>query len=56
MNKNISKQIEQVDEKLSILRESWMDSSVEKKARWMNKINYSLDERLGLMKMRDEKQ
>ena len=44
--------IEQVDEKLSILRESWMDAAPEKKASWMTKINKALDERLVLMKNR----
>jgi hypothetical protein len=47
---NRVKQIAQVDEKLSILRESWMDSKPEKKAVWMAKIDSTLDERLVLMK------
>jgi hypothetical protein len=47
--------IEQVDEKLSILRESWLDSAQEKKASWMSKINKALDERLVLMKERPVK-
>jgi hypothetical protein len=42
--------INQIDEKLSILRESWMDAAVEKKNRWMVKINNLLDERLKLTK------
>lgn len=49
----IESQIAQVDEKLSILRESWMDSKEEKKPAWMAKINAALDERLTLMKQRD---
>jgi hypothetical protein len=46
-------QIKQVDEKLSILKESWADSKPEKRTSWMIKINQVLDERLELMKMRD---
>jgi hypothetical protein len=52
---NITDQIAQVDEKLSILRESWMDSKPEKKAVWMTKIDAALDERSKLMKIRDGK-
>ena len=50
---NITNQIAQVDEKLSILRESWMDSKPAKKAAWMAKIDAALDERSKLMKIRD---
>ena len=39
---NITNQIAQVDEKLSILRESWMDSKPAKKAAWMAKIDAAL--------------
>ena len=46
-------QISQVDEKLTILRESWMDSKPEKKSTWMAKIDAALDERFELMKFRD---
>lgn len=53
MNPHIQHQITQVDEKLSILRESWMDSKEEKKPAWMAKINAALDERIVLMKQRD---
>ena len=53
MNQNITQQITQVDEKLTILRESWMDSAPEKKSHWMAKIDAALDERLKLMKARD---
>jgi hypothetical protein len=42
--------LKQIDEKLSILRESWMDAKPERKAYWMEKINELLDERLTLMK------
>jgi hypothetical protein len=49
----ILEKIKQVDEKLSILRESWADSKPEKRASWMIKINQVLDERIELMKLRD---
>lgn len=52
---NITDQIAQVDEKLTILRESWMDSKPEKKETWMTKIDAALDERSKLMKIRDGK-
>lgn len=41
-----AKQISQVDEKLSILRESWMEAKPENKARWMSRIDTALDERI----------
>lgn len=53
MNQDPIQQIAQVDEKLAILRESWMDSKPEKKSTWMAKIDAALDERLALMKVRD---
>jgi hypothetical protein len=45
--------IAQVDEKLTILRESWIDSKPEKRSTWMTKIDDALDERSKLMKVRD---
>ena len=45
--------IAQVDEKLTILRESWIDSKPEKRSTWMTKIDATLDERSKLMKVRD---
>jgi hypothetical protein len=42
--------LKQIDEKLSILRESWLDAKPEKKAYWMEKINELLDERLTISK------
>jgi len=54
MKNEYIEKIAQVDEKLSILRESWMDSQQEKKPAWMSKINAALDERSKLMKLRDE--
>jgi len=45
--------IAQVDEKLTILRESWIDSKPEKRSTWMTKIDAALDERSKLMKVRD---
>ena len=55
MNQNILQQIAHVDEKLTILRESWMDSKPEKKSTWMAKIDSALDERSKLMRIRDGK-
>lgn len=55
MNQDTLQQIAQVDEKLTILRESWMDSKPEKKSTWMAKIDAALDERSKLMKIRDGK-
>ena len=54
-SKDAVKKIENIDEKLSILRESWIDSKKEKKSAWFEKINAALDERLEHMKIRDEK-
>ena len=55
MNQDTLQQIAQVDEKLTIRRESWMDSKPEKKSTWMAKIDDALDERSKLMKIRDGK-
>ena len=51
-NQSINQQIAQVDEKLTILRESWQDSKPEKQPHWLAKINAALDERSALMKQR----
>ena len=45
--------IQKIDEKLSILRESWQDASEDKKNKWMKMINEQLDQRLTLMSIRD---
>jgi hypothetical protein len=42
--------LKQIDEKLAILRESWLDAKPGRKAYWMDKINELLDERLTTMK------
>jgi hypothetical protein len=42
--------LKQIDEKLAILRESWLDAKPERKAYWMDKINELLDERLTISK------
>jgi hypothetical protein len=55
MNQDTLQQIAQVDKKLTILREGWMDSKPEKKSTWMTKIDAALDERSKLMKIRDGK-
>lgn len=50
---DILNRIQKIDEKLSILRESWQDASDNKKIKWMNMINDQLDQRLTLMNIRD---
>ena len=45
--------ITECDKNLSLLRESWLEAKVEKKGRWLELINQSLDERLRLMALRD---
>ena len=45
--------IQKIDEKLSILRESWQDAGEDKKNKWMKMINEQLDQRLTLMRIRD---
>ena len=45
--------IRKIDEKLSILRESWQDASEDKKNKWMKMIDEQLDQRLTLMSIRD---
>ena len=49
----IENKIKQVDEKLDILRESWMDARPKKKGHWMARIDEVLDDRLVLMEQRD---
>jgi len=46
--------IQKIDEKLSILRESWQDADEKKKDKWMKMINEQLDQRLTLMSIRDK--
>ena len=45
--------IRKIDEKLSILRESWQDAGEDKKNKWMKMIDEQLDHRLTLMRIRD---
>jgi hypothetical protein len=45
--------IQKIDEKLSILRESWQDAGEDKKNKWMKMIDEQLDHRLTLMRIRD---
>lgn len=42
------------DKSLAILRQSWRDAVPARKSHWMGLINQALDERLKLMKARDE--
>ena len=44
--------IQKIDEKLSILRESWQDAGEDKKNKWMKMIDEQLDHRLTLMRIR----
>jgi hypothetical protein len=55
MKSEYLKLIAECDKNLSLLRESWMESSVKKKSRWMGLINQALDERFRLMTLRDGK-
>lgn len=50
---NIKRELEKIDDALDSLREAWMDSKEEKKSTWMGKINKMLDDRLEIMKIRD---
>jgi hypothetical protein len=50
---DILDRIQKIDEKLSILRESWQDAAENKKIKWLNMINDQLDQRLTLMSIRD---
>lgn len=49
----IACEIQKIDDTLSILRESWMDASEDKKAKWMKLIDENLDKRCKLMSIRD---
>lgn len=46
-------EIQKIDDKLSLLRESWMDAAEDKKGKWMKLIDESLDQRFKLMSIRD---
>lgn len=52
MKSEYLKLIAECDKNLSLLRESWIEAPVEKKARWMGLINQALDERCRLMALR----
>lgn len=41
--------IQEVDAKLSLLREAWLDAQQSDKAKWMKRIDEMLDERLKCM-------
>lgn len=45
--------IEECDKTCGFLRKHWLESLVENKDDWMQRINAVLDERLRLMKLRD---
>lgn len=46
--------IKELDEELSLLRESWISSNEPKKSKYMKMLDKALDERLELMKLRDK--
>jgi hypothetical protein len=48
------KLIAKVDEGLSIIREAWLECTPGQKPKWQNRIDAALDERLALMKIRDQ--
>ncbi len=50
----ILESIKSIDDKLSIAREGWSDSPIDKKSKWMDTINQLLDDRCLLMRMRDK--
>lgn len=45
--------ITQLDGVLILIRSEWINARFDKKAKWEQKINNALDERLRLMKQRD---
>ena len=55
MTKEYITLIAEHDKTLSYLRSEWMDSLTKDKDKWLTNINAALDERLRLMKLRDEK-
>ena len=56
MNKKEAKsKIKELDEQISVLRDSWMTSVGAKKNKLLSIINKMLDERIDLMKIRDTK-
>lgn len=44
--------IAQIDGKLKILRQGWLDATDDKKPNWMKQINAALDERIRHMKVK----
>lgn len=50
---SVLSEIQSIDDKLSLLRESWMDAGDDKKGKWMKMIDESLDQRFKLMSIRD---
>ena len=46
--------IKNIDDKLSTAKEAWQDAPMDKKSKWMDKINALLDDRLDLMTLRDK--
>lgn len=44
----------QIDGKLELLRQGWLDATDDKKPNWMRQINAALDERIRHMKVKVE--
>lgn len=55
MKNEYKKLIAEHDKTLSYLRSEWVEPLLKDKPKWKEKIDAALDERLRLMKLRDEK-
>ena len=51
----ITKQLTALDANLRNLKDAWEEAPVDKKEKWMARINEALDARMVLMRERDEK-
>ena len=57
MNLQYVKLIEELDKTISLARSSWMDArSTDDTRKWHKRIDELLEERMRLMRLRDEKQ
>ncbi len=54
MNESYAKLIEELDKNLKLMTAIWIEASPEAKPKLNERINQMLDERLRLMKIRDE--
>ena len=53
MREEYKRLIGEVDKTLSMLREGWMSALDHERAKWRERLDAMLDERLRLMKLRD---